>query len=116
MSRLAKGYTDQELESVAAHFARLSWTPADQAMDARLVEKGRELAQARCFACHGDSAGSAGESAPYLGGQWLQYLRLELERFLDPLAPARDPGMRDALSGLGGEDIEALAQYYGSRR
>jgi sulfide dehydrogenase cytochrome subunit len=116
MGRLAKGYTDQELESVAAHFAQLKWTPVEQTTDARLVEVGHKLAQERCAACHGDAGGSKSGNAPYLGGQWSQYLKLELERYLNPQTPAHDPGMKSALAGLGGADIDALAQFYAAQR
>jgi sulfide dehydrogenase cytochrome subunit len=115
MGRLAKGYTDQELESVAMHFAQLNWTPVDQTTDRRLVETGRTLAQERCAACH-RATQAAGESAPRLDGQWLPYLKMELERFLDPRTPAQDPGMRGALAGLGAADVEALAQFYASQK
>lgn len=116
MGRLAKGYTDQELEAVAAHYARLQWAAAEQATDARLVEKGRELAQQRCAACHSGAGVPAAESVPLIAGQWAEYLKRELTRYLNPLTPAPDPGMQNALAGLGGAEIEALAQYYASQR
>lgn len=116
MGRLAKGYADQELETVAAHYARLQWTPAEQATDTQAVEKGRELAQQRCAACHGSGGASGSETAPLIAGQWVGYLKVELERFLDPKAMAPDSAMRGVLAGLDGADIEALAQYYASQR
>jgi len=116
MTRLAKGYTDQELEAVADIFAGMAWAPASQATDAGLVEKGRELAQQRCIACHGNNESSGSENAPRIAGQWAEYLKVELGKFTRPQMRTADPGMLNALSGLGDKDLEALSHYYASQR
>lgn len=116
MTRLAKGYTDQELEAVADTFAGMAWAPASQATDPGLVEQGRELAQQRCVACHGTNQQAGSENAPRIAGQWAEYLKVELDKFTRPQMRSADPGMLAALNGLGAKDLEALSHYYASQR
>ncbi len=116
MSRLAKGYTDQELDEVATHFARLPWQPGTQATDSESVARGAALAKERCVVCHGGNGAPGNGSAPVLAGQWAAYLKTELGKFIDPQMRVADPGMRTALVGLAAADFEALAQFYASQR
>ncbi len=116
MSRLAKGYTDQELEAVAIHFARMPWSPGMQKTDPALLERGGTLAKQRCVACHGGDGLPASETAPRIAGQWAPYLKAELVKFMSPPTRMTDPGMQNALVGLADTDIEALAQFYASQR
>jgi sulfide dehydrogenase cytochrome subunit len=115
MERLAKGYSDQELEAVATYFARLPWSPSTQATDPRLVERGAQLAEARCARCHGDSGQAGSGIIPLIAGQWVEYLQDELAKFMDPQMQTPNPGMLNAMTGLGDTDIEALAHYYASQ-
>jgi sulfide dehydrogenase cytochrome subunit len=115
MERLAKGYTEQELASVAAYFARLPWSPPAQVTDPGLVDRGRTLARERCVSCHAESDDAVSEVAPLIAGQWAEYLKEELTKFTGPQMLAPDQGMVQALHGLSGADIEALAHFYASR-
>jgi sulfide dehydrogenase cytochrome subunit len=116
MGRLVAGYADRDLEAVAAYFSKFAWTTAAQKTDPAVVARGRALAEQRCFSCHDTAEGRANAGVPLIAGQWLEYLKLELEKLLDPNTPSWDPAMRNAVAGLGSADIDALAQFYASRQ
>jgi DNA-formamidopyrimidine glycosylase len=55
MGRHFKGYSDEELASLAAYFAKLPWVPVVQTADPGTLAKGK-AATDRCETCHGGSA------------------------------------------------------------
>jgi len=77
MGRIAKGYTDEEIERMAGHFAARKFVPAKQEFDAAAAKKGAKLHDKYCEKCHEDGGKPiAGEDAEYslLAGQWVPYL------------------------------------------
>ncbi|WP_089728882.1 c-type cytochrome [Candidatus Thiosymbion oneisti] len=77
MGRIAKGYTDEEIERMAGHFAAQKFVPAKQEFDAAAAKKGVKLHDKYCEKCHEEGGKPiAGEDAEYslLAGQWVPYL------------------------------------------
>lgn len=121
MGRLAKGYSQAEIEAMARFFAAQPWTTQPQQTDPAQVERGKELHTSRaCAACHGpDGTPSAPNPAiPSLSGQFAEYLVTQLEDYRDPgtaIPPAALP-MRAMVQGLTDKDFRALGQFYASQQ
>jgi sulfide dehydrogenase cytochrome subunit len=138
MGRLAKGYTDAEIEAMAGFYARFKAAAQRAPADARLVEKGRAVFYKRCRFCHLDRGplwreihrsrdhdpqcrhchaeyGSRpGEPTPSIAGQGVQYLSMELDAFRSGVRPMSADKAR-SVKTLTSEDIEAVAHFYASQ-
>ncbi|MCC2110501.1 MAG: cytochrome c4 [Hyphomicrobiales bacterium] len=129
MQRIAKGYTDEEIELIAGYFAAKPFgRSSDQATDDALAAKGKEIYDNLCEDCHEDN-GRAAEDYAALAGQMMPYLRYELA---DLIAGTRDIEKNEALSSkerrkkkrnleelvntYGDEGINALIHFFGSQK
>jgi len=84
MGRIAKGYTDEEIERMAGHFAARKFVPAKQKFDAAAARIGARLHNKYCEKCHEDGGKPiTGEDAEYslLAGQWIPYLENSITDF-----------------------------------
>ncbi len=74
---------------------------------------GAVLAQEKgCVACHGLDGRAIAGSYPNLNGQWERYLRLQLIAYR---SGQRDNAVMNGMAaGLSDEEINALAEHYGS--
>ncbi|MCB2262556.1 MAG: c-type cytochrome [Candidatus Thiosymbion ectosymbiont of Robbea hypermnestra] len=84
MDRIAKGYTDEEIERMADYFAARRFVPAKQEFDATKAGKGARLHDKYCEKCHENGGRPiTGEDAEYylLAGQWLPYLENTIADF-----------------------------------
>jgi len=84
MGRIAKGYTDEEIERMAGYFAARKFVPAKQTFDAAAARKGARLHDKYCEKCHEDGGKPiTGEDTEYslLAGQWLPYLENTIADF-----------------------------------
>jgi len=126
MQRIAKGYTDVEIDKIAGHFASKPFgRVAMQTTDAAMAAKGKELIKDLCESCH-EKDGYAAEDYPVLAGQMLPYLRNNLVDFESGMRSIdANPNMSDKekrkkkrtlaeLKEKGG--VEAVLQYYASRK
>lgn len=119
MGRIAKGYSEDELEAMAEHFSKEKFVPAKQHADMKLAKKGAKLHDKYCEKCHADGGTSAEDDAGILAGQWTPYLEMSLSDFLkgDRQAPKK---MAKKLKKLhkkkGDAGIRALIAYYASQK
>jgi len=84
MGRIAKGYTDEEIERMAGHFAVRKFVPAKQKFDAAAAKKGAKLHDKYCEKCHEEGGKPiTGEDTEYflLAGQWVPYLENTIADF-----------------------------------
>lgn len=103
MGRLAKGYSDAEIDAMGSFYARFKPAVQRPPVDAVLAEKGRAVFYKRCRFCHldrgplwrqihrsrdhdpqcrhchADYGSRPGEATPSVAGQGVQYLAMELE-------------------------------------
>jgi len=129
MSRIAKGYSDAEIEKIAGHFSSLPFgRVAMQKTDEALAAKGKVLIKDLCESCH-EKEGYAAEDYPVLAGQMLPYLRNNLMDFESGLRSIdANPNMskkekrkkKRILAELkdkhGAEGVEAVLQFFASRK
>jgi cytochrome c553 len=121
MSPIASGLSPDDIEDVAAYFARAkSPFPSLASADATLVRKGQDIVEAGisakgipgCAACHG--AGGVGEppTVPYLAGQYAQYTASELQMWQHGFRRNSPEAMALFAKKLDNEEIAAVAAYY----
>ena len=71
MDRIAKGYSDEEVEAMANYFQTKPFVRTFQTVDAAKVKNGKELAKKYCSSCH-EEEGKVGEGVGVLAGQWVE--------------------------------------------
>ena len=116
MGRIAKGYSDAEIEAMAAVFAKLPIAKASQETDAAKVAAGQAIHDKDCAKCHDENGSLPDDDAGILAGQWLPYLKSSL---MDARAGERGTipkKMTKKVKDLSDADIEALAHFYASQK
>lgn len=85
MGRIAKGYTDEEIELMAGHFAARKFVPVKQAFDPVAARKGARLHDKYCEKCHEEGGKPLKDDDDQyyhlLAGQWLPYLENTMTDF-----------------------------------
>jgi cytochrome c553 len=116
MTPFVQDRSDQDLEDLAAYFARLPLDPPKESADAARQARGAALSQAlRCGSCH--LPGYTGQAQmPRLAGQREDYLRHAMLQYQANERAGADTSMTAVLYGLSPEDIDALAHYMAQRR
>lgn len=115
MDRIAKGYSDEEIEIMAKFFAATTPVPAKQTFDAAKASKGAKIHEKACEKCHSDGGQHPEEDAGALAGQWIPYLTFAFEDFTSGIRPM-DKKMAAKVEKLSKDDLEALIHYYGSQQ
>jgi sulfide dehydrogenase cytochrome subunit len=116
MSRIAKGYSDNELKAIASYFADRAWVSAPTDTDPGLVAKGKALHEEHCKTCHEQGGRAQEDETPRIAGQWAEYTQLALEQCRAKGRRCAPKKMGSRVSKLSDEDLEALTQYYASQK
>ncbi len=119
MGRIAKGYSTEEFERMAAFFAKQPFVPAQQKADRKLAAKGKKIHRKSCEKCHEDGGSSSEDDAGILAGQWTPYLQYSIEDFLDgsrPMPKKMKKRLLKVHKKEGDRGIEALLNYYASKK
>jgi len=111
MAGLFKGYSDRDLEDVAAHYARQAPPKATGERNVALHAKGAVLSKAMgCGSCH--MSGYSGQKhVPRLANLREDYLVLALKAYRDNKRTGTDTSMNAAMYQVTDAEIEALAHY-----
>lgn len=112
MRALLKGVPDRELVALADHFSKLkSGSPAAK-RDAKLFNRGRDIAaKNRCANCH-EKTFHGREQMPRLAGQREEFLAEVMLQYRQNRRPGGDTLMTAALYGIPEADFKALAHYF----
>ena len=117
MNRIAKGYTDTQLQSIANYFAAQPHYVAEQSVNTALVAQGKILHDSSCASCHSNKGKDTTLTGTRLAGQWQVYTQRTLEDYIAGLSTAPQT-MLDNLNTLhqqqGDQSIAALAAFYAS--
>ncbi len=116
MGRLAKGYSNEEIEAMATFFASQVWMSPKQEVDPALVEQGRKIHQEQCETCHRNNGRYSDAQTPRLAGQWRRYLEVVMEEYWRPDRKMPHVFMTVILSRLHSSDLKALAHFYAAQR
>lgn len=115
MGRIAKGYTDEEIKTMATYFAERPVAITKQELDPAKVKSGLDLYSSNCGKCHDEYGALADDDAGILASQWLPYLQYSMEDFK---SGARDmpKKMKKKVEKLSDDELEALLQFFASQQ
>jgi sulfide dehydrogenase cytochrome subunit len=113
MGRLAKGYTDAQIEAIGEFFSTQKFHPTSQDLDRAKVARGAGLQEANCSRCHLDDGKDGKDDTPVMASQWLPYLQMQMALYLTG-ARKMPEKMAEKVKPLSVEDLEALVHYYAS--
>ena len=120
MTRIAKGYTDEEIKSMAGFFAKQKFDRSkSQKTDANMVKKGEKLHKKYCEKCHEDGGRSTEDDAGILAGQWMPYLDYTLTDFMNgsrEMPKKMKKKVEQMHKRTGDEGIQQLLHFYGSQK
>jgi sulfide dehydrogenase cytochrome subunit len=124
MDRIAKGYTEQQIGTIANFYAKKTWKNAVSnpnskmatTINADLVKKGATLTK-KCAKCHENNGHSIEEGMPRLAGQWVDYLKIKLHDYNNPeLKNPQPKKMAKQIKKLAPADLDAIAHFYASQQ
>lgn len=115
MGRLAKGYSDAEIEAMADFFAKQKPSYQSGPVDAKLVQKGTPIYDKQCKRCHQDDGREGDEDTPIVAGQWLKYLEIQMDEFKSG-ARKMSEKKAEKFNPVSREDLEAIAHFYASQK
>jgi cytochrome c553 len=114
MMPLVRDLQDDEIATLAKHFAALPPKASDETLDPALVRRGAELATAmRCQSCHLPSLAGQNQM-PRLAKQRIDYLIHSMKSFRDNTRSGADTLMSNVVAGSSDADVAALAHYAAS--
>jgi len=120
MGRIARGYTEEELEKMAAYFHDLPFVPAGQEFDPALAEEGRRLHDKYCKKCHAEGGTVLEDEEYYVtAGQWIPYLQNAMADFRQdrrPIERKMEKKLTRMLDREGEESLDALYNFYASQQ
>ena len=111
MAGTLNGFSDRDLEDVAAYFASQTSPRSEAGRDPKLSASGAGLAKSMaCGSCHlGDYSGQ--RQVPRIANQREDYLVASMKAYRDNKRTGADTSMNGILYKLPDRDIEALAHY-----
>jgi len=112
MTRLIKGYSDEQITELAKYYAGKAWTPVAQSVSADALKTGVEITE-RCETCHGVTGSKPDEAdTPFLHGQQAKYIELELLKYRDDGFLMTHKKMKNNARKLDAAGVTTAAQYY----
>ncbi len=119
MNRIAKGYSEDEIKTLAKHFSEIPFKNANQPANAEQATVGSELHETHCEKCHENGGSSADDDAGVLAGQWVPYLEYTMADFASgdrDMPKKMKKQMEEAHASSGDEAIRDLIQFYASQK
>ncbi len=119
MGRVAKGYSDEEIAMMSAHFANTQFVGAAQPANAADIAKGEKLHNKYCEKCHADGGSSAEDDSGILAGQWTPYLHYTMTDFMNgdrAISKKMKKKVETLLANEGRAGLNAIIAYYGSQK
>lgn len=114
MGRIAKGYSDAEIDTMAEFFAKQpAHRPAQAAIDKKLVAQGKAIYDKACKRCHLENGKEFEENQPVVAGQWLKYMQIQVAAFADGTRKISDK-KKEKVESLKPAEWDAVAHYYAS--
>lgn len=119
MSRIAKGYTDEEIKLMAKHFSDMKFKRKPQDFDAKKADFGKKLHKKYCEKCHEDGGRKSDDDAGILAGQWATYLQNTMQDYTSGNREMQKKMKKkvDSLQNDHGNDgLDALINFYASQQ
>lgn len=118
MTRIAKGYSDEDIKAMATYFAAQKYISAEQTSDKKMAMAGEKLHDKYCEKCHSAGGTVADDDSGMLGGQWKPYLTYNLHDFTSgkremPKKMAKQ--LNKLYEKEGQEGIDQLVEFYSTK-
>lgn len=113
MGRLAKGYSDAEIDLMGEFFSKQKFHATTQVVDAAKVKRGADLQEANCSRCHIDDGKDGKDDTPVMASQWLPYLSIQMAQYLAGTRKMPEK-MAEKVKPLSTQDLDALMHFYAS--
>ena len=117
MTRIAKGYTDEEITAMGEHFSKQPFVPAKQSYDAAKAKKGAKLHDKYCEKCHAEGGTSAEDDSGILMGQLVPYLHYTMSDYKAgdrEMTKKMKKKVNQLIKKEGDAGFDALFNYYAS--
>lgn len=108
MKGFVAGLSDEDAEKVALYYA--TQEPAVSKGPRKGDAKAGEAVSSACSGCHGEQGNSGNPLIPTLAGQDARYLQLAIESYAK--GARRNDDMKNAVAGLGKQQVLDVAAYY----
>ncbi len=115
MDRIAKGYTEAQIEAMGGYFAGLPVYKAPQTVDAGKVKMGAEIYDKGCAKCHDEGGSLPDDDSGILAGQWLPYLKYSMADFTEGHREMPKK-MKKQVEKLSADEIEASLHYFAGQQ
>lgn len=120
MNRISKGYSEEEIKTIAKHFAEMPFVTAkNQTANGDQAIAGAKLHEAHCEKCHEDGGSSAEDDAGVLAGQWVPYLEYTMADFASgdrDMPKKMKKQMEEAHAASGDDAVRDLIQFYANKK
>jgi sulfide dehydrogenase cytochrome subunit len=115
MNRIAKGYTDEQIEAMAGYFAALPVYKASVPHDAAKAQAGADVYEAGCAKCHDEGGSLADDDAGILAGQWLPWLQYSMVDFTSGHREMPKK-MKKEVEKLSDDELQAVLHFFASQK
>lgn len=118
MNRIAKGYSEEQIEKMAKFFSSQELKITPQKTNAALVEKGSALHETHCAKCHEDGGRASDDDAGILAGQKMPYLRYTMGDIIDGKREVPTKmllKLKKVHEHIGQDGIEQLINFYAAQ-
>lgn len=116
MPRIVKGFSDDEIDALAAWFAGKPWVPSPQQATAPVLDKGKSIVSENCEDCHGATGSDPDVGMPRINGQWAKYMEMEMEKYRSDLFRMPHRKMKRSAREMKEAEIPVAARYYGAQQ
>lgn len=119
MTRIAKGYSKEEIELMADYFSKQPFVRYKQKFDTSKADLGKKLHKKYCEKCHEDAGRSSEDDAGILAGQWEPYLRFTMQDFTSgdrSMEKKMKKKMDELKKSQGDKGVDALIHFYASQQ
>ncbi len=117
MTRIAKGYNDEEIAAMSSFFAKQEYVPAEQSAEGNDAKKGAKLHKKYCEKCHSENGTLADDESGFLSGQWLPYLHYSMDDFLNgdrEMTKKMAKKVKEMRKKEGDDAFKTLTDFYGN--